>query len=100
VEVHLCFCASSVSGDSVPCHYGKGVSGLFDFLETYPGVFPSPPSHCYAQETQLPALSHPGLRHKVSACGIAFPPLRRTKTLFWPGACRTVLAVPDLVAVP
>jgi len=33
VELHLCLGASSVSGDSVLCHFGKGGSHPFDFLE-------------------------------------------------------------------
>jgi len=33
VEVHPCLCTSRVSGDSVLCHFGKGGSHPFDFLE-------------------------------------------------------------------
>jgi len=33
VEVHLCLSASSMPGDSVLCHCGKGGSHLFNFLE-------------------------------------------------------------------
>ena len=59
-EVHLCLCITSVTADYLLCHFGKEGSRLFDFHESLPGVFLSPPSPCYAQETQL--LASPLLR--------------------------------------
>ena len=106
VDVPLCLFASSVSGDSVVCHFGKEGSCPCDVNEQYPGVFLSQLSHFYAPETPLTACSLLGLRHKVSLSGIAFFLLHHAKTLLWPfwpysiqGACQTVLAVPYLFAL-
>ena len=55
VEVHTCLCTSSVSANSLLCHFGKEGSHPFDFHELLPDVIVSQPSPCYARETQLPA---------------------------------------------
>jgi len=69
--------------------------------------FQSQQSPFHAQEAKHPASSLDGYRRKVSWSGIVFPLLWLTKTLHWPfsqysrpGACRTVPAVPDLLALP
>jgi len=107
LDVHLCHCVSSVSGDSVLCHFGKERSHLSDFPEVWPGVFPSQPSHVYAQETQLPVSSLRRLQPEVPWLEIGFPLLQSAKTPLWPlwpyskpGTCQTVLAVPNLLALP
>ena len=51
--VHLCHCASSVSVDSLRCHFGKEGSRQFDFLKPSPGVVLLQLSPFYAQENQL-----------------------------------------------
>jgi len=50
--VHLFLCASSVSADSLLCHFGQEGSSLSDLHEALPGVFPSQPSPFYGQETE------------------------------------------------
>jgi len=107
VEVHPCRWASSVSVDTLLCHFGEERSRPFHFHEPLPGVFPLQPSACYALEKQHPTSSLLGLRHEVSQSVVAFPHLRRGKTLLeplWPStrqdACRTVQAVPDLLDLP
>jgi hypothetical protein len=64
--VHLFLCVSSVSADSLRCHFGKEGSRAFGYDEALPGVFVSQPSHFYAQETQHPASSVLGPRRVVS----------------------------------
>jgi hypothetical protein len=66
VAVHLFLCLSSVSADSLQCHFGKEGSRTFGNDEALPGVFVSQPSPCYAQETQHPASSLLGPRRVVS----------------------------------
>ena len=65
-EVHLCLCASSVSAESLLCHFGKEGSRLFDFHEPLPGDILSQPSRCYARGSHQPTSSLSGLRLKVS----------------------------------
>jgi len=107
VEVHLFLCVSSVSAESVRCHFGKEGSWTFGFDESLPGVFVSQPSPLCAQETEHPTSFLLGRRRVVSLWDISFPQTWRTKSLLWPfwpystpGACRTVPAVPDLLALP
>jgi len=107
VEVHPCLCVSSVSGDSVLCDFGKEGSRPSDFPEAWPGVVPTQPLYFYGKPTQLPASSLFRLPPKVAWLLIESPLLWCTKTLLWPfwrysrlGACQTVLAVPDLLALP
>jgi hypothetical protein len=64
--VHLFLCVSSVSADSLRCHFGKEGSRAFGYDEALPGVFVSQPSPFYAQETQHPASSLLGPRRVVS----------------------------------
>jgi hypothetical protein len=52
--------------DSLQCHFGKEGSRTFGFDEALPGVFVSPPSPFYAQETEHPASSLLGPRRVVS----------------------------------
>jgi hypothetical protein len=66
MEVHLCICVSSVSVDSLRCHFAKAGSWTFGFDEALPGVIVSQPSPCYVQETQHPASFLRGPRHVVS----------------------------------
>jgi len=107
VDVHPRLCTSCESVDSLLCHFGKEGSHPFDFPEPLPGVIPSQPSACYAQETQHPVSSLLELRRVVSRVVVGFPQLGRAKTLlypFWPysrqDACQTVQAVPDLLVLP
>ena len=65
-EVHLFLCVSSVSADSLRCHFGKEGSRAFGYDEALPGVFVSQPSPFYAQETQHPTCSLLGPRRLVS----------------------------------
>jgi len=106
-EVRPCLCASRVSVDSLRCHFGKEGGRRFGFHKPSPGVIILQLSPFYAQQIQHPTSSLPGLLRKVSWTGDVLPLSRRAKTLFWPflpysrrGACLTVLAVPDLVALP
>jgi hypothetical protein len=55
VEVHLFRCISTVSADSLWCHFGQEGSLSFGFDDALLGVFVSQPSPCYIQETQHPA---------------------------------------------
>jgi len=57
VEVHLFYCVSSVSADSLRCHFGQEGSRTFGFDKALPGVFVSQPSPICAQDTQHPASS-------------------------------------------
>jgi len=105
-EVHPFLCTSSESADYLVCHFGKEGSRQLDINKPLPGVFPSQPSPFDAQETQLPASSLHGLQHKFAWPGVTFPLLPHVKSLLWPfcpystpGACQTVLAVPDLLAL-
>ena len=66
-EVHLFFCVSSMSADSLRCHFGKEGSRAFGYDEALPGVFVSQPSPVCAQETQHPASSLLGPRLGVSS---------------------------------
>jgi hypothetical protein len=65
-EVRQFLCVSSVSADSLRCHFGKEGSRAFGYNEALPGVFVSQPSPIYAQETQHPASSLLGPRCVVS----------------------------------
>jgi hypothetical protein len=105
VEVRQFFCASSVSVDSLLYHIRMERSQPYELNKPLPGVFPSQPSPSYAQETKLLASSLLRLRWDVSRFVVAFPLLCRTKSLLspvwphsWQGSCRTVPAVPDLLA--
>jgi len=107
VEMHLFLCVSTVSAESLWCHFGKEGSQTFGFDEALPGVFVSHPSHFCAQETQHPTSFLLRPRRVVSLWDISFPQFLRAKGLvkpFWPystpGACRTVPAVPDFLALP
>jgi hypothetical protein len=66
VEVQRFLCTSSVSADSLLCHFDIEGSHLFDFYKPLPGVFVSQPSPFDDQETQLLASSLLGLRCKGS----------------------------------
>jgi hypothetical protein len=66
VEEHLCLCVSSVTADSLLCHFGKEGSHLCDFHESMLGVFLLSPSPSHAQENQFLASSLLGLWVKVS----------------------------------
>jgi len=106
-EVNPFLCAVSVSADTLLLHFGKEGSRDSDFHEPLLGVFPSRPCPLYAQETQLPTSSLLGLCSEVSGSGVAFHLLQYTTTLLRPFrpysthcACRTVLGVPDLLALP
>jgi len=105
VKVHLFLCICSMSADSLWCHFGKEGSRTCGFDEAYPGVFLSQPSPFFAQETQHPTFSLLGPGREDSWPGISFPLLRHVKSLLWPfcpysrpGTCRTVAAVPNLLA--
>jgi len=107
VELHQCLCACSISGDSVLFQFGKEGRCPVDFPKAWQGVFPLSSSHFSAKETQLPTASVVGLWHEFTWLGIALPLVWGTETFLrplWPystwGACQTVLAVPDLLALP
>jgi len=65
-EVCWFLCASSVSADSLLCHFGMEGSRPYDFYNPLPGVFLSQPSPFYAQKTQLFASSLLGLGREVA----------------------------------
>jgi hypothetical protein len=65
VEVRQILCASSMSTDSLLCHFGMEGSRPFDFYQPLSGVFQSQPSPFNAQEPQLLASSLLGLRREV-----------------------------------
>ena len=101
------FCASSVSVDSLRFHFGMDGSRQFHLHKPSPGVVLSQLSPCYTKEILHPASSLRGLLRKVSWSAVLFPLSLRAKTLHLPfspysrqGACLTVLAVPDLLALP
>jgi len=107
VQVHLFHCISSMSADYLWCPFGKEGSRPLGFYVALPGVFASQSSPFCAQATQHPASSVLGPRHVVCYWSIYFPRLQRAKSLLWPfwpystsGACRTVPAVPNLLALP
>jgi len=107
VEVRWLRWASSVSAVSLLCHVCMEGSRPYDFYKPLQGVFPSQPTPFYLQETQLLASSLLRLRHEVFELGVVFPFLRSAETPVWPfwpysrqGACRTVLAVPEVLLPP
>jgi len=107
VEVHLFLCAASVSRDSFRYHVGNKGSHPFDFHEAFSGVFLSQSLPCYSQQTQHLTSSLLGFRRAVSWLVVLLSLLRRAKTHIWPfwsysmqSACRTVSAVPYLLALP
>jgi len=107
VEVHLCLWASSMSVDSLLCHFNKEGYHPVHCDKPLPGVFLSQQLPVSAQATQHPASSFLGLQREDPWFVVAFPPLWHAKILIcplWPysrqDACRTVLAVPNLLALP
>jgi len=107
VEVQAFVCASSMSADVLLCHFGKEGNRQCGFRKAYPGDFPSQSSTFYAQDTQCPTSSLLRHRGEVSSFGTVLALLWRAKILLWlfcshsrQGSCRTVLAVPDLLAMP
>jgi len=107
VEIHPFLCAFSMSADSLLCNVGKECSHPCGFHEALPGVIISQLSPSIAEETQLTTTSLFALRLEVSWKAIALSPLQCAQTLLcslWShseqGACQTVLAVPDLLALP
>jgi len=109
-ERSLFLCASSLSADSLLCHFGMEGGRQYDIYKPLLGAFLSQPSPCSAWETQHRASSLLRLQPDVSLLVVAFPLLRHAKThlsrlwRLWPhsrqGKCRTVPAVPDLIASP
>jgi len=67
VEVHLFLCVSSMSADSLRCHFGKEGCRTFGYDEALPGVFVSQASPFCAKETQHPASCLLGPRHVISS---------------------------------
>jgi hypothetical protein len=66
VDVPLFLSVSSMSGDSLLCHFGKEDSRVFGFDEALPSVIVSQLSHFCAQELQHPASFVRGPRRMVS----------------------------------
>ena len=106
-EVHPCLWTSRVYVDSSRCHFGKEGSHRLDFHTPSLGVVLSQLSPFYAQEIQHPASSLPRLLCEVCRSGVGCSLSQHAKTLLWPippysrpGACLTVLPVPDLLASP
>jgi hypothetical protein len=66
LEVWRFLCATSVSVDSLLCHFGMEGSRVFDFYKPLPGVFLLQPSTFDDQETQLLTSSLLGLQRDVS----------------------------------
>jgi len=107
VEMHLFFYVSRVSEESSQCHVGEKGIRLCRFEKAWLGVFLSQPSPCHGPETENLSSSLLGSRRAVNWSDIAFPLLLCEKTHlrpFWAysrqGACCTVPAVPDLLALP
>jgi len=107
VQVYPYIWASRVFANSLLCHCEKESSHLFNFHEPLQGVISFQHSPFYTQVTKLPASSHLRLQWEVFWLDVVFPPLRYAKSLlcpFWPdtrnGTCWSVLAVPDLPALP
>jgi len=107
VEECWFLCAPSVSADCLLWDCVMECSHLFDFYKQLPGVFLLLPSPLEVLETQLLASSLLGLQCEVSYLLIVFALLRRAKILLrqcWPysrqGTWQTILAVPDLLALP
>jgi hypothetical protein len=57
VEVHLFLYSSSMSADSLQCHFNREGIHQFDFDEALLGVFLSQPLPFYDQVTQHPTFS-------------------------------------------
>jgi hypothetical protein len=107
VEVRWFLFATSVPADSLLYYYGMEGSHPFDLYKPFPGVFLSQPSLFYAQETQLLISSVLGLWREVSKIVVSFLLLRRAEAVLstlWrfsrQNACRSDLAVPNLLATP
>jgi len=105
LEMHLFRCVSTLSVDSVWCHFGKEGIHPSGFDEAWPGVFQLQPWPIYTLENWHPTSSLFGLRREDSWSDIGFPLLRRAKTPLWTlwrysrrGAYWTVPAVPDLLS--
>jgi len=107
VKVHSCLCTSSVYVDSLLCYFNNENNRQVDFHKPLPGVLLSQPLTCYDREKQYTTSSLLALWHEVSWSAVAFPLLRRAKTLLGPfcpysrqEACQTVQALPDLLVLP
>lgn len=106
VGVYPTISTSSVSMDPFLCYDWRWFSCLCDFLDRLLGVFPALSSPLHAQKNPKRAFSHLGHWHEgsVLACGLPVLPCTNSLLwLFWPysrrGACRTVVAVPHLLAL-
>jgi len=82
MEVHLVSYISSVSTDTLGCHFSKDSSQWCGFDEVFPGVFVSQRSRLYAQETQPPASSVVRPWAVMSSWDIVFPSMRHAKAFF------------------
>jgi len=107
VQVHASHCASSVSLDSLPSSFINKDSHPIGFHKQWPADVLLQASHSYAPDSQLSPSSHQELRHKDAWSGITISMLRHAQTHLWPSwhnsrqrICWTVLAVPDLLALP
>jgi hypothetical protein len=106
VEAHPFLHSSSVSVDSVLCHFGNESSCPSDFHKPLPGVFLSQSSNFYTQETQHLSSSLFRLRHSIliSCCVFSIVACKTRCWPFWPystqHACLTVLAICNLHAWP
>jgi hypothetical protein len=93
--------------DCLQCHFGKERIRQCGFEKVLPGVFVLHLSPFYAQDPQQSASSLVVYQHNVSSSIIEFSLLQHVNTLLWPfrlysrpGACWTVPAVPDPLALP
>ena len=84
VDVRLLLWVSSVTADTLQCHFGKKGIRLGGLDQALLGFFLSQHSRLYAQETQHPASPLVGLECEVTSSDMAFPLLWRTKSLLWP----------------
>jgi len=66
VEVCWFLCASSVSADSLLCHYDMEGSRPYDVSKPLPGVFLLQPRSSFAQQTQLLTSSLLGIQREVA----------------------------------
>jgi len=83
-------CASSLSADSLRCHFGKEGSRPYHVYEPLPGMILSQLSSVNAEETQLLASSVVRLWHKVYLirCGVSCMAARENPPLAISDICK------------
>jgi hypothetical protein len=107
MEVHMFVCVSSMSADSLSCHFGKEGIQPCGIDKAYLVVVLLQSLSGYERYNQLPSSWHFGTSHNVSWLDNVLPPLQPITTVVWPfwlyyrtGACSTFSTSLDLLPSP